>query len=185
MSPITIVAIDPTLRLREFVTGDEPAIVRHANDVEVSRWLRDRFASPYTLNDAKGWVMLNRDAKPATNFAIEHKGALVGGIGLVLGEDVHRFSAEVGYWLGRVAWGQNIATRAVIALSEYAFSRLLMVRLHASVFAGNSASIRVLEKSGFQYEGTRRCSVFKHGRHLDSLEYALVRPDAAAVGPTP
>ena len=52
---------------------------------------------------------------------------------------------EVGYWIGREYWGRGIATRA---LSQ--FLRLVTERpLYAGVAAGNAASIRVLEKCGF------------------------------------
>ena len=174
MSAKTILEIRPGLRLRDWQHGDEDAIVEHGNDVEVSRWLRDRFPSPYTLQDARGWIMMNQDVLPTANFAIELDGSPVGGAGIVFGEDIHRFTAEVGYWVGRSAWGQNIATEALRALCAYAFGRLRLVRLHASVFAGNIASARVLEKCGFACEGTRRKAGFKRGFHFDTHEYARI-----------
>ncbi len=174
MSAKTVLEIRPGLRLRDWQYGDEDAIVTHGNDVEVSRWLRDRFPSPYTRQDAHGWIMMNQDVLPTANFAIELHGSAVGGVGIVFGEDIHRFTAEVGYWVGRSVWGQNIATQAVQTMCTYAFDRLRLVRLYASVFAGNAASARVLEKCGFQLEGTRRKAGYKSGFHFDTHEYARI-----------
>lgn len=175
MTASNILRIRDGLLLRPWEFGDEGALVKHGNDTEVSKWMRDRFPSPYTMDDAHGWVLMNQSLSPTTNFAIELNGSPVGGAGIVLGEDIHRFGAEVGYWLGRSVWGQGIASAALTALTQYGFERLLLVRLYACVFAGNSASVRVLEKCGFQYEGTRRKAAFKNGEHIDTLEYALVR----------
>lgn len=47
----------------------------------------------------------------------------------------------------------------------------------AEPFAYNTASCRVLEKAGFQYEGTLRKNAVKNGRVLDMKMYALVKED--------
>ncbi len=52
----------------------------------------------------------------------------------------------IGYWYGRDFWGSGIATRALIV-----FLNLIQVRpLYANPVAGNTGSIRVLEKGGFR-----------------------------------
>ncbi|HEV3504099.1 MAG TPA: GNAT family N-acetyltransferase [Actinomycetes bacterium] len=56
----------------------------------------------------------------------------------------------VGYWLGRHFWGRGIATAALTRFLE-----LEPVRpLYADPFAGNTASVRLLEKCGFEVEDT-------------------------------
>jgi RimJ/RimL family protein N-acetyltransferase len=141
--------------------------------------LRDRFPFPYTLADAKGWVAFNQDVRPVSNFAIDLRGEPVGGAGYVFGEDVLRFNAEVGYWLGRAHWGKGLATRALAALTRHGFERLGLHRLHASVFEGNDASARVLCKCGYAREGVARRAAFKHGRFVDVWEFARLRDDDA------
>ncbi len=165
------------LRLRGWQSGDERSLVENANDPEVARFLRDRFPHPYTMEDATGWVAFNQDVVPVSNFAIEVDGVAVGGAGFEFGDDVYRFGAEVGYWLGRAYWGRGIATRALAGLTRHGFERLLLVRLFAGVFAGNEASARVLENCGYVREGIARSAAFKAGRFVDVLQYARVRSD--------
>ena len=62
--------------------------------------------------------------------------------------------------------------RAVAASSEWAFDSYKVVRIFATVFAHNAASIRVLEKSGFTREGILRRSAIKNGEILDQVMYA-------------
>jgi RimJ/RimL family protein N-acetyltransferase len=165
------------VRLRPFRSGDERSLAQSANDAEVARYLRDRFPHPYTLEDAGRWVAFNEQLRPVSHFAVDLGGAVIGSAGFVWGEDVYRFSAEVGYWLGRAHWGKGIATRVLAALTRYGFERHGMVRLFAGVFDGNVASIRVLEKCGFTCEGVARKAAFKAGRFVDVLQYAKLRDD--------
>jgi RimJ/RimL family protein N-acetyltransferase len=75
----------------------------------------------------------------------------------------------VGYWLGRSFWGKGIASRA---LSE--FVSLISARpLHAYVAKDNVASIRVLEKCGFEVSGDRRAAAASGGELVDELIYSL------------
>jgi RimJ/RimL family protein N-acetyltransferase len=164
-------------RLRAFRAGDERSLVRAANDETVAKYLRDRFPHPYTWQDAVGWVAFNRDLRPVCNFAIELDGDVIGGAGFVFGDDVHRFSAEVGYWLGRAHWGKGLATAALTALTRHGFERHGMVRLFAGVFEGNAASMRVLEKCGYALEGVSKRSALKGGRFLDVYNYGIVREE--------
>jgi ribosomal-protein-alanine N-acetyltransferase len=162
-------------RVRPFRVEDAASIARQADDREVWLNLRDRFPHPYTLDDARGWIAHVLGTSPATDFAIEADGRAIGAVGIVRGEDVHRRSAEVGYWLGREFWGRGIASAAVRAMTGLAFERFDLIRLHACVFAWNPASARVLEKAGYTREGRLRDAVTKDGRTTDGLLYAIVR----------
>ena len=163
--------------LRSWRDTDVDALVRHANDREVWINLRDQFPHPYTIDDAREWVQLAREAQPETSFAIAVDGEAVGGIGITLNKDVHRHSAEVGYWIGRAFWGRGIATDAVRAISSWAFANFDLCRLYAGVFAWNPASARVLEKAGFTLEGRLHKSAIKDGHTTDELLYALIREE--------
>ena len=162
--------------LRPWRVGDQASLVRHANNRNISRNLRDRFPYPYTAGDADAWIARATAETPPCNFAIVVDGAAVGGIGLELGEDVFRRSAEVGYWLGEPFWGRGIATEALRATTEYAFATFDVCRLTAGVFEWNSASARVLEKAGYTLESRGRLAVIKDGRTIDRLLYVLIRP---------
>jgi len=161
--------------LRAWKPGDEPSLVRHANSRTIWRNLRDAFPHPYTLADAKRWIEVANPIMPITNFAIVVDGAAVGAIGLVLREDVFRRSAEIGYWLGEEFWGRGIVTEAVRAVTDYAFETFDLCRVYAGVFEWNPASMRVLEKAGYEFECRMKKSVTKDGETIDEFIYAVVR----------
>jgi RimJ/RimL family protein N-acetyltransferase len=161
--------------IRNFIEGDEPSLVRHANNRNIWRNLRDRFPHPYVLDDAIWWVRFANSTTPITNFAIAVDGEAVGGIGLILRDDVYRRSAEIGYWLGEEFWGRGIVSSAVQAVTEYGFEKFDLCRIFAEVFEWNPASMRILEKAGYQFEGRLRKAVIKDRQIIDACIYAIVR----------
>lgn len=161
--------------LRRWRSGDEPSLVQHASNRRIWLNVRDRFPYPYTMEDARFWVQAAGSAEIITNFAIVVEGEAVGGIGILLQDDVHWRSAEIGYWLGEDYWGRGIVTEAVCAVTDWAFESFDLCRIFAFVYEWNPASMRVLEKAGYQYEGRLRKSVTKDGRTIDQVIYAIVR----------
>ena len=160
--------------IRTYRPEDAAAVARLAGNPNVWRNLRD--AHPYTEPAAAAWIRYSLRQRPEVNFAIADAAeGVVGGIGIGLQSDVHRNSAEIGYWLGEEHWGQGIATAALRALTEYAFAELEVIRLFAYVFEWNPASMRVLEKAGYLCEGRLRKSAVKNGITVDQLIYAIVR----------
>jgi len=162
-------------RIRDWVPQDARCLARYANNGKVAQWLRDRFPHPYTRSDAHAFLSAVAALSVRTTFAVATEEEAIGGIGLDFGADVHRFTAELGYWLGEPFWGRGIMTDAVRHFTAWAFHHFELHRIHATVFAGNQASVRVLEKADFQREGCLRASVFKDGRVMDQLLYARVR----------
>ena len=61
---------------------------------------------------------------------------------------------ELGYWVGEPFWGRGIATEAVHALVDMAFRTREVSHIDASCRVINPASRRVLQKSGFQFQGS-------------------------------
>lgn len=165
--------------LRGWRTGDESSLARHANNRAIWLRMRDRFPFPYTRADAETWIRTASARDPQADFAIEVAGEAVGGVGLMLHEDVERVSAEIGYWLGEALWGRGITSTAVRAVTEYAFSALGLTRVYAVPYAHNAASMRVLEKAGFTREGRMRRSVIKDGVVLDQFLFARTDLDPA------
>ena len=165
----------PGCRIRSWRAGDEPALVRHANSRRLWLNVRDHFPHPYTLADAAEWVARAAAVEPESQFAIEIDGEAAGGIGLFLQEDVARYSAELGYWLGEAHWGRGVMTDAVRGFTEYAFGAFELCRIYAVVFEWNPASRRVLEKAGYALEGRMRRAAVKDGQVIDQFLYATVR----------
>jgi len=175
----------PGGRIRSWRPGDATSLARHANSRNIWLNVRDRFPHPYPFADAERWVAMAPAAEPETQFAIEVNGEAVGGMGVFLQEDVERYSAEIGYWLGETYWGRGIATAAVQRFTDYAFDAYGLCRIYANVFAWNAASSRVLERAGYELEGRMRQSAVKDGKVVDGLLYATVRPFKVSDGSTP
>ncbi|MBI2071763.1 MAG: GNAT family N-acetyltransferase [Gemmatimonadetes bacterium] len=165
----------PLCTVRSWRRGDEASLVRHANNRNVWINLRDRFPHPYTSDDAARWMAWVLAERPETNFAIAVGGDAVGGVGYEIQPDVLRMSAEIGFWLGEAYWGRGIMTEAVRAVTEHALRTHQLVRLYATVFEWNPASMRVLEKAGYTQEARLRRSAVKDGRVIDQVLYAITR----------
>lgn len=149
--------------LRAWKKEDIESLVMLANNKKIADNMRDLFPSPYTMKDAEEWIKLNLNRSPATNFAIEAEGKLVGGCGVRIKEDVYKCSAEIGYWIGEPYWGKGIATITISLLMEKIISEFpFLVRVYAEIFENNKASMRVLEKNGFRLESIRAKSVIKN-----------------------
>jgi [ribosomal protein S5]-alanine N-acetyltransferase len=162
--------------VRPWRASDAEALVRHANNINIAKQLRDRFPHPYTSRDAHDFLKMITATTPQTSLAIDVEGEAAGGLGYVPGNDVERYSAEVGYWLGEACWGRGVVTEALTLFTAHAFKELGLLRLFALPFADNLASIRVLEKAGFEREGILRSSSVKYGKPRDQAIYAKVNP---------
>jgi ribosomal-protein-alanine N-acetyltransferase len=161
--------------VRSWRKDDLKSLVEHANNPNIAANLRDQFPHPYTRRDAIEFLDYAHTQEPECSFAIEYSGEASGGVGFLIGRDIARISAEMGYWLSEELWGRGIATRAVTAMSDWAFEHYDLTRVFAMAFAHNAASIRVLEKSGFEREGVLRRSAVKNGVVLDQVLFAKVR----------
>ena len=153
---------------------DAEALVRHADNVNVARQLRDRFPHPYTRANASIFLKAATSAAEPSNLAIEVEGEAAGAIGYVPGMDVERYSAEIGYWLGESYWGRGIASEALLLVTDHVFTTANLLRLFALPFADNLASARVLEKAGYVREAILRSSSVKYGQPRDQILYAKV-----------
>lgn len=164
-------------QIREFQPNDVEALVKYANNYAVSRFLRDGFPFPYTFDDAVKWIDYVKKNNLNFTLAIANDIELIGGIGAIPYVDVHRFSAEVGFWLGEPFWNKEIISGALKTFCNFLFTNYDFNRLTANVFEYNDASKRVLEKNGFILEGTHRKSVFKENRFVDHYSYGLLKED--------
>ena len=162
--------------VRPWRMEDAEAVVRHANNINVARQLRDRFPHPYTRSNAIGFLKAAVSSADPSNLAIEVNGEAAGGIGYVRGTDVERYSAEIGYWLGEQYWGQGIVSEALVLVTDHVFSVVNLLRLFALPFADNVGSIRVLEKAGYTREAILHSSSVKFGKPRDQALYARINP---------
>ena len=161
--------------IRGWKKGDEISLQKNANNPKVSACLMDRFPSPYTPEDALNWVNFLVNQDPLVNFAITINDEVIGGIGLEPRQDVYRKTAILGYWLSEELWGRGIMPEAVKLITDYAFTQLDFIRIQASVYSKNPASMRVLEKAGYVKEGIMHNAVIKQGVIMDEHLYAIFK----------
>jgi len=157
--------------IRSWKEIDQHSLQKYANNRKVWENLRDLFPHPYTLEDASWWISHALAEKPERSFAIANEEEIIGGIGLFFQDDIHQYSAELGYWLAEPYWGRGIMSEAVKAFTEFAFTKWTLIRIFAGPFSHNIASQRVLEKADFSKEGVLKSHVIKDGRILDQVLY--------------
>ena len=103
--------------------------------------------------------------------------ALVGGLTLA---NIRRGVAQagsIGYWVGAPFARKGYMTAAMRALIPFCFGTLRLHRLEAACIPANAASIRLLEKTGFQREGYARGYLCINGIWQDHLLYARLKDD--------
>lgn len=162
--------------LRPWTPADKTSLLRHANNRNVWRNLTQAFPHPYTAADADAWFAIAKRPGRDLHLAIDLDGSAIGGIGAMAGSGTACRTCRFGYWLGQEHWGKGIATAAASAFVGHLREHAAFARIEAPVFAWNPASMRVLEKVGFQREGVLRASVSKDGQLIDSVLYAFIVP---------
>lgn len=159
------------------------AHLRPIQETDLARWL-DYLRSdpvcqgiswrPQTTDALREFVHATDLQNPVSQvrFAITrtHDDALLGTIGLHSISHAHR-SADVGYDIAPDQWGQGLASAACRAIVEWA-QRQGFVRIQATLLIGNDASLRVLERAGFEHEGRLRKYRWIEGRAHDVLVYS-------------
>lgn len=164
-------------QIRNYSLKDIDSLVKYANNYNLSKYLRDSFPNPYTRDDAERWIDFIDKNPVYLAFAIADEKELIGAIGAVPFDDVHRFSAEVGFWLGEPFWNKGIISEALKLFCNYLFTQHKFIRLTANVFEGNRASMRVLEKNGFVLEGILKQNIYKENKFLDNYVFGLLKKD--------
>lgn len=166
-------------RIRKWELSDAKDLAAALSNKKVQDNLRDGLPYPYTEQDGKDFIsaMLFADENETFAFAIIVDNTVIGSIGIFRQENIHRQTAELGYYIAEEYWGNGIMTEAVRQICEYVFSESDIIRIYAEPFAYNIASCRVLEKAGFQYEGTLRSNAVKNGKVMDMKMYSLLKEE--------
>ena len=104
--------------------------------------------------------------------------AMIGGLTLA---NIRRGVAQagsIGYWIGAPFARKGYMTAAMRVLIPFSFGTLRLHRLEAACIPGNTASIRLLENTGFQREGYARSYLCINGTWHDHLLYARLKDDS-------
>lgn len=165
------------VQIRTWELSDAKDLAMALSNKKILDNLRDGLPYPYTEQDGRAYIsaMLTADRNKTFAFAITANGKVVGSIGAFRQDNIHSRTAEIGYYIAEEYWGKGIGTEAVKLLCRYVFTHTDMIRVYAEPFVCNIASCRVLEKAGFEYEGTLRGNAVKNGKVLDMKMYACLK----------
>lgn len=110
-------------------------------------------------------------------FVMEYDGEIAGQLnvwGIARGS---LSSATIGYWVSERFAGRGITPTAVALATDVCFRELGLHRMEICIRPENRASLRVVEKLGFRYEGLRRRFIHIAGDWRDHYAFALVREE--------
>ncbi len=127
------------MHLRRITDGDLPILFQHQREPEANAMA----AFPARGHDAfmAHWTKILADeALVAMTVVVD---SCVGGH---VGSWTQGDQRLVGYWIGKEHWGKGVATQMLLMFLDFIADR----PLHAHVAKHNFASIRVLEKCGFE-----------------------------------
>jgi RimJ/RimL family protein N-acetyltransferase len=162
--------------LRPWTPDDAPVILAAAGEEMMAR----QFTAPVdSLAAAEEWIALltaRRDDDVAYSFAVLHEGVPVGNVAVSSVERRH-LTGWISYWTREEAQGKGLATKACVAVSEFAFSELGLFRLELAHRLDNPASCRVATGAGFAVEGVERARLLYDGIRYDTETHARLATD--------
>ncbi|GAA1792073.1 GNAT family N-acetyltransferase [Agromyces lapidis] len=167
------------LRLRPFADADADVLFALNSDAEVLRYWD---SPPWTDRTSVERFMVGcrrmEEEGTGARVAIERKSdqAFVGWCTFNSWNPDFK-SASLGYCFTQAAWGHGYATESARAVLAWAFDALDLNRVQSETDTRNLASARVLEKLGFEREGTLREDCIVNGDVSDSWVYGLLRRD--------
>ena len=161
--------------LRPWLESDAKDLTIHLNNKKIWDNCRDGLPFPYTETAADAFIKYASEQVEQNEFCIEVNHEAVGNIGFVRGTDVERFNAEAGYWISETYWNKGIMTAALKEAIEHYFRYTDVIRIYATVYEYNTASMRALENAGFQKTGVHRKACFKNGQFINAHYYELLK----------
>ncbi len=106
-------------------------------------------------------------------FIIETEGRLAGQLNVSGMSYGSLSSATIGYWVGEGFAGRGLTPTAVALATDHVFFTIGLHRMEICIRPENVASLRVVEKLGFRYEGLRRRYIHINNDWRDHFCFAL------------
>ncbi len=179
MYPVRLVGQHVTLR--EFEPTDLDAVHAIVGDSTVTDWLsfdvRDRIGAQAML----AGIVARATRTPRDEYylaIIANPSQCVVGFARLGLSGVR--AAKLGYAVRAADWGRGYAGDAAGALIGFGFRELGLHRISAAVGPDNAASVAVLRRLGFSYEGRIRDHVHTNGGWRDSLLYSVLADEFPA-----
>lgn len=129
-------------KIRKWELTDARDLATALSNKKVQNNLRDGLPYPYTEQDGKEYIslMLDADDKNAFAFAVTADGKIMGSISAFRQDNIHRQTAELGYYIAEEYWGKGIMTEAVKQLCDYVLTHTDIIRIYAEPFSYNIGS---------------------------------------------
>ncbi|QNT79556.1 bifunctional GNAT family N-acetyltransferase/(deoxy)nucleoside triphosphate pyrophosphohydrolase [Entomobacter blattae] len=183
--------LQPTLKtnrfqLMPFREEDSKNLHHLINDWSVVRTLSD-LPFPYPQTMVEDWIKMATThpqkglgyyfaiMNKAPSSLLENKplNRLMGCVAITL--EKNKTQAKIGYWVGKKFWNQGIASECVTRVIEWAFAQLPIKTLKALVIEDNIASIRILQKNGFQQTGKTTEKFMAYGKDYPVIVFEATR----------
>ncbi|MBG9587608.1 GNAT family N-acetyltransferase [Cytobacillus firmus] len=167
------------LILRKVRIEDVPDIYEYTSDRLISKY------TPWDYHNNINFTMkfvdnlienYKNDTESDWVIELKEEKKVIGLCGFVRWDKKHH-RIEIAYSLSRTYWHKGFATEAIKSLIGFGFEQMNINRLEAKVHPQNIASIRVLEKIGFIFEGHLRDYWFVNNGFIDVNNYSIIRRD--------
>jgi RimJ/RimL family protein N-acetyltransferase len=169
------------LLLRPFAPGDVDAVYAYHRLPEIHRYL---YSEPRSRAEVEALVAERAGMTALTQAGQQlHLVAELAGPGEVVGDCVFFWRSqehqkgEIGYTFNPAFRGRGLATEAAVALLRMGFEGLGLHRITGHLDARNTASARVLERTGMRREAHLVENEFVKGEWSDELVYAMLRSE--------
>lgn len=162
------------ITLRKITILDSHALVVNANNKRIWDNLRAEYPNPYTIEDAREFILSKDDDDFQISLAIDYRNKLIGIISIRIQEEPGDNSGEISYWIGERFWLKGFGTTAVELMTLYGFEVLRLHKLYARVFEYNIGAMIVLEKNGYKKEGLLEDDYFKNGKYVNTVVYGKI-----------
>lgn len=175
-----IIDVDDELILRQISHDDLEDYFEYLSDEQVLTYVPEE-CIPRTLERAREEIDYNLDLyryKRSIYWAIARKSdnKLIGSCGFNYWNRDHS-RTEISYDLNRKYWGKGIMTRCARSVLGFAFTRMELHRVEATVTPTNIGSLQVLRKLGFKKEGVLREQKLLHGKFHDAVMLSLLQKE--------
>lgn len=176
---------DGDVTVRPIAVRDAKALQRElvANRAWLRRWEATNPEGGYIIDTRSGIRALLAQARDGVGmpFAVEVGGVFGGQLNVSQMAYGSLSSCAIGYWIAERFAGRGVTPTAVALVTDAIFERVGLHRVEICIRPENEASLRVVEKLGFRYEGLRRRYIHIDSAWRDHFAFALTRED---IGPT-
>ncbi|MDQ0157988.1 GNAT family N-acetyltransferase [Robertmurraya andreesenii] len=167
------------LRLRNLEVTDAPSIFRYFSMDKVMEYYDlETFTSQQQAIDLIEGLLFRYETGRQIRWGITLKddNVIIGSCGFHALEEQH-LKVEIGYDLHPDYWSKGIMTEVIQKVVDFGFRVMELNRIEAFYDPMNIASRKVLEKNGFQYEGTLRKRFLNKGKFVDAVLSSLLREE--------